>query len=71
MKSTDHLKMPELISTQLAVELSEAEKKKYEELKKDLILQLPDGDVRVELRGLQASVAELFRLVANGGAVLL
>ena len=45
MKSTDHLKMPELISTQLAVELSEAEKKKYEELKKDLILQLPDGEI--------------------------
>ena len=45
MKSTDHLKMPELISTQLEVELSELEKKKYEELKKDLILQLPDGEI--------------------------
>lgn len=45
MKSTDHLKMPELISIQLEVELSEAEKKKYEELKKDLILQLPDGEI--------------------------
>ena len=45
MKSTDHLKMPELISTQLEVELTESEKKKYEELKKDLILQLPDGEI--------------------------
>lgn len=45
MKSTDHLKMPELISTQYEVELSENEKKKYEELKKDLILQLPDGEI--------------------------
>lgn len=45
MKSTDHLKMPELISTQLEVNLSEAEKKKYEELKKDLILELPDGEI--------------------------
>ncbi len=45
MKSTDHLKMPELISTQYEVELSEEEKKKYEELKKDLILQLPDGEI--------------------------
>ena len=44
MKSTDHLKMPELISTQYEVELLEDEKKKYEELKKDLILQLPDGE---------------------------
>lgn len=45
MKSTDHLKMPELISTQLEVELSETERKKYKELKKDLILQLPDGEI--------------------------
>lgn len=45
MKSTDHLKMPGLISTQYEVELSEEEKKKYEELKKDLILQLPDGEI--------------------------
>lgn len=45
MKSTDHLRMPELISTQLEVELSEEEKKKFEELKKDLILQLPEGEV--------------------------
>lgn len=45
MKSTDHLKMPELISTQYEVELSEEENQKYEELKKDLILQLPDGEI--------------------------
>ena len=45
MKSTDHLKMPELISTQMEVKVSEPEKKKYEELKKDLILQLPDGEI--------------------------
>jgi len=45
MKSTDHLKMPELISTQYEVKLSETEKKKYEELKKDLILRLPDGEI--------------------------
>ena len=45
MKSTDHLKMPELISTQYEVELSNSEKQKYEELKKDLILQLPDGEI--------------------------
>ena len=37
--------MPELISIQYEVELSEEEKKKYEELKKDLILQLPDGEI--------------------------
>jgi len=45
MKSTDHLKMPELISTQLEVELSESENKKYEELKRDLVLAMPDGEI--------------------------
>jgi SNF2 family DNA or RNA helicase len=45
MKSTDHLHMPELISSQYEVQLSDAERKRYEELKKDLVLQLPDGDV--------------------------
>lgn len=45
MKSTDHLKMPELISTQYEVTLSEKEKEKYEELKKDMVLQLPNGEI--------------------------
>lgn len=45
MKSTDHLRMPELINSRYTVYLSETEREKYEELKKDLILQLPDGEV--------------------------
>lgn len=45
MKSTDHLRMPELISTQYEVVLSEKEKAKYEELKKDLVLALSDGEI--------------------------
>lgn len=45
MKSTDHLKMPELVSSEYAVYLSESEKQRYEELKNDLILQLPSGDI--------------------------
>ncbi len=45
MKSTDHLKMPELISSQYDVQLSEAETKRYEELKRDLVLDLPDGEI--------------------------
>lgn len=45
MKSTDYLKMPELISSQYEVQLSDKERARYEELKKDLILQLPDGEV--------------------------
>lgn len=45
MKSTDHLKMPELISSEYPVKLSEPERKRYEELKRDLVLQLPGGDI--------------------------
>ncbi len=45
MKSNDYLQMPELISTQTEVVLSKEESKKYEELKKDLVLQLPDGEI--------------------------
>jgi SNF2 family DNA or RNA helicase len=45
MKSTDHLKMPELVSAQYEVRLSEAEAQRYTELKQQLILQLPDGEV--------------------------
>lgn len=45
MKSTDYLNMPKLVSSEYEVYLDEKEKKKYEELKKELILQLPDGEV--------------------------
>ena len=45
MKSTDHLKMPELISSEYTVQLSDDEKKRYDELKQDLVLQLPGGDI--------------------------
>ena len=45
MKAIDHLKMPELISTEYPVYLDEKEKKTYEDMKKDLILALPEGEV--------------------------
>jgi SNF2 family DNA or RNA helicase len=45
MKSTDHLRMPELVDSRYTVYLSETEREKYEELKKDLVLQLPDGEI--------------------------
>lgn len=63
MKSTDHLKMPELISIQYEVKLSEEEKKKYEELKKDLILQLPDGEITAANA---ASLTGKLSQIANG-----
>lgn len=45
MKSTDHLKMPDLISSKYEVRLSEEERVRYEELKSQLVLQLPEGEV--------------------------
>ena len=45
MKSTDHLTMPELVSGEYIVKLSEGERKHYDELKRELVLQLPDGEI--------------------------
>ena len=45
MKSTDHLQMPELITSQYEVQLSEEEEQRYEELKADFILELPEGEI--------------------------
>lgn len=45
MKSTDHLKMPELLMVKHQVKLSETERKRYEEMKCDLVLTLASGDV--------------------------
>lgn len=45
MKSTDYLKMPELISSEHKVMLSEKEAKRYDELARDLVLELPGGEV--------------------------
>lgn len=45
MKSSDHLKMPELISTEYDVLLSEDERKRYEELKSELALQLHGDEI--------------------------
>lgn len=45
MKSTDHLKMPELVSTQYEVQLSADERKRYEELKQDLVLELHGDEI--------------------------
>ena len=47
MKSTDHLQMPELISSEYEVQLSNVEQEHYNDLKDDLVLQLPDGDITV------------------------
>ena len=45
MKAIDHLAMPELIINEYPVYLDEKERKKYDELKNDLIIQMPEGEV--------------------------
>ena len=45
MKATDHLNMPELISCEYEVPLSDEERQRYDDLKSNLVLQLPDGEI--------------------------
>lgn len=45
MKAADHLKMPELIVSNVEVEMNEKEQKMYDDLKSDLILPLEGGDI--------------------------
>lgn len=45
MKALDYLDMPECVYVDHKVEMSEAERKLYDQLKKDLIIPLEDGDI--------------------------
>ena len=45
MKSTEYLKMPKLVSTRHTVFLSAQEREKYNKLRDDLVLTLPDGEI--------------------------
>jgi Superfamily II DNA/RNA helicases, SNF2 family len=45
MRSTDLLIMPELVSSEYTVRLSDEEREGYDGLKQDLVLQLPDGEI--------------------------
>ncbi len=63
MRSTDHLKMPELISSEYAVRLSDDERERYDEMKRDLVLQLPDGEITVSNA---ATLSNKLSQMANG-----
>ena len=65
MKASDHLKMPELLSTEYSVELSEKEKEKYERLKADLVLNL--GTEKEITAANAASLSGKLCQMANGG----
>ena len=63
MKSTDHLQMPELINSRYTVYLSEKEDSRYADLKKDLVLQLPAGEITAANA---ASLSGKLSQMANG-----
>ena len=63
MKATDHLTMPELVSTEYTVQLSEKEKEKYDRLKKDLVLSTDDNEVTAANA---ASLSNKLSQMANG-----
>ena len=63
MKSTDYLPMPELVSSECTVHLSETEANRYEKLKQELVLQLPDGDITAANA---ASLSNKLCQMANG-----
>lgn len=48
MRSTDYLKMPEKIECRYPVKLSDSEKARYEDLKKNLVLDLDCGEVTAD-----------------------
>lgn len=45
MKANEYLKMPELLTSNYVVELSNSEKKQYDEMKKSLVLEITDGEI--------------------------
>lgn len=63
MKATDHLNMPELVSTEYMVYLSDKEQERYDELKRDLVLSLPDGEITAANA---ASLSGKLTQMANG-----
>ena len=63
MKSTDHLNMPELVTSNYAVSLDEDEKARYDEMKGSLVLQLPDGEITAANA---ASLSNKLCQMANG-----
>lgn len=63
MKAADHLKMPELVNTKYMVHLSEKEKKKYEDMKAELVLTLPEGEITAANA---ASLSGKLSQMANG-----
>lgn len=63
MKAADHLKMPELVSSEYSVRLSDDEKQKYTDLKQELVLSLGDAEITAANA---ASLSGKLSQMANG-----
>lgn len=63
MKASEYLKMPELVISNYQVEMSEDEKKQYDEMKKNLICEIKDGEITVSNAG---SLSNKLSQFANG-----
>ena len=63
MKSTDHLQMPELVNSEYTVSLSDSEVQSYENMKRDLVLNIPDGEITAANA---ASLSNKLSQMANG-----
>ena len=63
MKATDHLQMPELISSEYTVQLSDEEKSHYEGLKQELVLTIGEGEITAANA---ASLSGKLSQMANG-----
>ena len=63
MKAVDHLKMPELVTSDYEVEFSEKEQRKYKELKDNMVLQLSEDEITAAN---VASLSNKLSQMANG-----
>lgn len=63
MKASEYLKMPELVVSNYQVEMSDNEKKQYDEMKKNLICEIKDGEITVSNAG---SLSNKLSQFANG-----
>jgi len=63
MKSGDYLKMPEKVVVSTEVEMSPAEKQKYDELKRDLVMEIGEDSITAQNA---AALSQKLSQMANG-----
>lgn len=63
MKANEYLKMPELVVSNYEVQLSDKERKHYDEMKKNLVLEIADGEITASNA---ASLSNKLSQMSNG-----